>query len=41
MAVCDVFFGELTLDGMEDGGCRHVDGGRGERLGLGFHFGRW
>jgi len=23
------------------GGCRHGDSGRGEKLGLGFHIGRW
>jgi len=27
------------VDDMEDGGCRHGDGGRGEKLG--FLFGRW
>jgi len=31
----------MVVAAMEGGGYQHGDGGRGERLGLGFHFGRW
>jgi len=31
----------MVVVAMEGGGCRHRDGGRGEILGKGFHFGRW